>query len=135
MHSNLNKEIYTSYYALSGEDPRAIGTSIIAPPFFAGPILNIVAPTWDMVTGAKQSEQQYQASGQYEHDYIELLHSRQLTAEYVYSLLPEQAILLCFEKDETYCHRRMLARWLETNLNITIPELQHTFVEQALDFE
>ena len=31
-------------------------------------------------------------------------------------------VILCWEKDPTNCHRRMLAKWLEDNLKISIPE-------------
>jgi hypothetical protein len=39
--------------------------------------------------------------------------------------LGRDSILLCWEKFNECCHRRMVAEWLETNLSIEIPEFGH----------
>lgn len=31
--------------------------------------------------------------------------------------------LLCFEKKGKFCHRRLLAEWLEDKVNVSVPEL------------
>ena len=36
---------------------------------------------------------------------------------------PAEPILLCFEAPPLWCHRRMVAEWLEDRLGVTIPEL------------
>ena len=36
-----------------------------------------------------------------------------------------EPVLLFFEKDATGCHRRLVARWLERELGIEVPELEH----------
>jgi hypothetical protein len=41
----------------------------------------------------------------------------------VYEELGEDAVLLCFEAPGEYCHRRVVAEWLENNLGIQVPEL------------
>jgi DNA-directed RNA polymerase subunit N (RpoN/RPB10) len=41
----------------------------------------------------------------------------------VLSDLGDEAILLCWEKTREECHRRLVAEWLEKNLDIKIPEL------------
>lgn len=35
----------------------------------------------------------------------------------------KDAVLLCFEAPGEYCHRRVVAEWLERNLGIEVPEL------------
>jgi hypothetical protein len=45
-----------------------------------------------------------------------------LDAQELYDWLGENAILLCYEKAGDFCHRRLVAEWLETNLGIKIPE-------------
>lgn len=42
----------------------------------------------------------------------------------VYEELGQDAVLLCFEPPGQYCHRRVVAEWLEKNLGIQVPELQ-----------
>jgi hypothetical protein len=37
--------------------------------------------------------------------------------------LGPDAILLCWEAPGQECHRRLVAEWLEKNLNIKVPEL------------
>ena len=40
----------------------------------------------------------------------------------VFSDLGKDAILLCYEKPGENCHRRVVAEWLEQNLNVDVPE-------------
>lgn len=46
-----------------------------------------------------------------------------LDAKQVYEELGENAVLLCWERPEKFCHRRMVARWLEKELGVKITEL------------
>lgn len=36
-----------------------------------------------------------------------------------------EVILLCWEKPEEFCHRRLVAAWLESHLGVIIPEVGH----------
>lgn len=38
----------------------------------------------------------------------------------------ENVVLLCHEKEGDFCHRRIVAKWLEENLSIEVPELGKT---------
>jgi hypothetical protein len=46
-------------------------------------------------------------------------------------------ILLCYEKDSTFCHRRIVAEWLEAALGIKVPEMEHAVkkMPNLWDFE
>ena len=52
-----------------------------------------------------------------------------LNPQEVYNKLGDNAVLLCYESWEsikngkTTCHRRIVAKWLEDNLNIKVDEL------------
>lgn len=48
---------------------------------------------------------------------------KNLDAEKVFKSLGENAVLLCFEKPTEFCHRFLVAGWLEYNLNISVDEL------------
>lgn len=49
-----------------------------------------------------------------------------LDANTVYSELNEfgkNVVLLCFEENNEFCHRQLVATWLERELSITVPEI------------
>ena len=60
-----------------------------------------------------------------EDDYIQKFYERVLSPlnpKEVYETLGKDAVLLCFEKPTEFCHRFLVAGWLELNLNIQIDE-------------
>lgn len=66
--------------------------------------------------------------------YTELYYEKvlnNLSPKQVYEELGDNAVLLCYEKwtdienDKTFCHRRIVAKWLENNLGIRVEELEH----------
>ncbi len=72
-------------------------------------------------------EQEYQKlKEENQDDYINKFYNKvllPLEASEVYSSLGENAVLLCFEKPTQFCHRFLVAAWLELNLGIEIDEL------------
>jgi hypothetical protein len=44
----------------------------------------------------------------------------------------QDVVLLCHEKEEDFCHRHLVARWLEANLNITVKELGRGGLAESL---
>ncbi len=59
-------------------------------------------------------------------DYIEKFYNKVLKpldpAE-IYNFLGDNAVLLCFEKPTEFCHRFLVASWLEMELGVEIDEL------------
>ena len=55
------------------------------------------------------------------HYYKEVLDK--LNPQDIYNILGENAVLLCWEEPGEFCHRRLIAEWLEWELNIEINEL------------
>lgn len=77
-------------------------------------VFKALAPTWAML---KMSDAEYdQAYGE---------HLAKLDAREIFEQLGENAVLLCWEGFNVKCHRRMVAEWLEDELGIEIPELEH----------
>lgn len=133
-----SKRIHTSYYARSGEHPNAIGISASVPKGFTGPHMTVLAPSWDLLERYKKGEM---TKMQYADEYITLLESRNLTPQIIYDSIPHAAILLCYEKPGEFCHRRVLAEWLEINLKVRIDEWvsdeerkKEEFVDELLKF-
>jgi len=59
-------------------------------------------------------------NGEYRAAYQEILD--RLDPRKVYQELGEDAILLCWEKPGEFCHRRLVAEWLERELGVEVPE-------------
>jgi len=48
-----------------------------------------------------------------------------LNAREIYEELGENAVLLCYEIPEEFCHRHLVAEWLERELGIKITEFDY----------
>ncbi len=53
-------------------------------------------------------------------DYVKLLKKRRLKPQAIYKKYKD-CVLICHEKDNSGCHRRMVIRWLNENLGIEEP--------------
>lgn len=51
----------------------------------------------------------------------------ELDPEKVLNELGEDAVLLCWEPAGKFCHRRLVAKWLEESLGIEVPELPSNY--------
>ena len=108
----------TSYYgrinSKSYNQFKQYGVQIsISARYWGGPKYAPLFPTWEMVNCEDKET--------YEKMYRDQILSK-LDPLKVYNDLGENAILLChesiarIEKGETFCHRHMVARWLEEEL-------------------
>lgn len=139
------KNIQTSNYARNGKNPDAISISCSSPQWFMGAKFPLLAPEWTMVDSIKKG---LMSEKEYTMKYIDLIKNRrnqgQLTALMIYDMLPENSILLCYEPPNEFCHRRVLAEWINIETGIEIPEWksekelnqegQKEFVDSLLDF-
>lgn len=57
----------------------------------------------------------------YTKEYYNLILNK-LNPEKVYDDLQDY-VLLCYEKPGDFCHRRLVANWIETSLGIVVPEI------------
>lgn len=142
------KTIYTSYFARHAQHPNAIAICCILTSWvrdnagFRGEHRPELGPTWEMV---KQAKQGYMTHEQFAEQYIQTLHNRGFTPQSIVDRLPENAILLCYETPQDFCHRHVLTDWLKQHqVDAEIRELltedeqrqqeQHQFVETALEW-
>jgi hypothetical protein len=106
----------TGYFAKHGNIPGAISISISSPKFFHGSQYRFLAPRWEMLKMSRDD---------YDRHYILIL--RSLSPKKVYDDLVKlgknaEPVLLCWEKPNTWCHRRLVAEWLEMFLKVEISE-------------
>jgi hypothetical protein len=80
-----------------------------------GEVKTTGAPSWEII-----------------HEKDPELYKKRYYEEVLSKLDPEQvasdlegSVLLCHEKDSTFCHRKIVAEWLEAALGIKVPEMEH----------
>lgn len=114
------KKLYTSYLAKNAKHPDAIAICAWVPPYYASvkryPLL---APEMALVKLYKSNQVNQE---EYTEEYFKTLKKRGVTAQQVVNDMHEGAIMLCFEKPGEFCHRRLVAEWVETETGVVVPE-------------
>jgi uncharacterized protein YeaO (DUF488 family) len=114
----------TSSFSISGKDPNAVSIARIPPRWipFKGRKYPALAPSKILLKAWNYHELT-------EEEYTERFYQENLsktTPEKVLKDLGEEAVLLCYEKPGQFCHRRLVAGWLEEALGIVVPEISVT---------
>jgi len=115
------KTIYTSNYARNSGNPKAIGISYVVPEWYEGTTMPKLAPMKAMINTFKRKKDAYMER-QYSYRYISLLRSRNINANNLLEEIPDGSILLCYEAPGEFCHRRVLADWIEHHTGVHIQE-------------
>lgn len=114
-------KIWTSYWGGHAKWPTdaiPIGITRYKPHFFYGINLESLAPSENLLWKWKNNQiDEYM----FERLYFEELRERGFTPEGVKSILREAVgyrpiILCCYEKPDEFCHRHLLAKWLDDNI-------------------
>ncbi len=109
--------IQTSYYSNPklrqvSNRFRLVGISQGVPKWYRGDVFKALAPTWAMVR-MKDMEQYTQC---YKSEILAKLDPVKLAKTL------DNTILLCWEKPGEFCHRRLVAEWLEAATGVSVPE-------------
>ncbi len=115
------KKIYTSNYARQASNIKAIGISLVVPEWYEGARRLDLAPSSDMLFSIKRDKKGYNQR-KYVRDYIDLLHERNIKPQELIDSLEDGSILLCYESPNEFCHRRVLADWIEDHTGFKIEE-------------
>lgn len=123
--------IYTSYYAVCNKLPNnlaKIQISVYSPPGIEGLIpMKALSPSEDLLRRAKGGQV---SNEEYKTEYLNNFVSKGLTPESLYNGLLrfakshgyEGLVLLCYESPDKFCHRHVLAEWLNEIANPKIEE-------------
>lgn len=116
--------IYTSYYGNLVTNPRGltlVSVSNSIPKWFPWPCekLRSVIPDWSLVNGYKSGEI---TEDEYRAEYLQMLNKRD--RETVLQQLNDislrsdggDTVLLCWEGVNKFCHRHILAEWLDQSI-------------------
>lgn len=107
----------TSNYWKNGKHPDAVSIAGRAPDWYKGRQYKKLAPKYHFFIKFKQDRDKEYYTEHYNKEVLGVLDPKE-----VYEELGEDAILLCWEKSGNFCHRRLIAVWLEKALGITIDE-------------
>jgi len=115
--------MHTSYYSSKklNASMHLVAISRTVPKFMDGKVevYRPLCPPWALISAIKEGKI---TEAKYEQDYHSGVLSR-LDPEQVYRTLGADAVLLCWEAPGRFCHRHIVAKWLNNALNVTITEL------------
>jgi hypothetical protein len=108
----------TSYFAKSGNHVNSVSIALYPPKWYTGVCYPGLAPPDHLLKLWKE--------GKIDEEGYEEIYSRRvlwhLRPHKIIEDLGQDAILLCWEKSEKFCHRHIVARWLMANADITVEE-------------
>lgn len=113
-------KIFTSYFGqlknLAKDGIIPISIARYTPGYFKGRSIINVAPTGPMLSMKDEEYKKAYAEILRHVDVVKLHRNILQIAD------GRNVALLCYEKPGEFCHRRLLAEWMERSLNIEIPE-------------
>jgi hypothetical protein len=110
--------VLTSCFGIKGKDKKGIAISVSSPSWYSGRIYPELYPPIDLVIDYKRgtiSQEEY--TYRYNNEVL-----AKLDPFDVIDIIGNDAILLCWEGPGKFCHRRLVAKWLEDSIGIEIPE-------------
>lgn len=111
--------VYTSNYARHNGNPKAIAISCTVKDWIDVPLhIKELAPTWQMVQAHRDGNL---SNDEYKIQYLELLEKRNIDPK-IFEQMEDGTMLLCYESPGDFCHRRILAEWVESKTGFVIPE-------------
>jgi len=108
----------TSYFAINATHPNAVSIALSSPDYYHGRKYRKLAPPNWLLNLYKRN---HNKSIYIDHYQLEIL--GKLDPREVYAELGEMAVLLCWEKPKSFCHRHLVAKWFKENLGLEVTEL------------
>ena len=122
-------KIYTSYFGnlknLEKNNIVPIGICCYPPKWFKGPNLLSIAPTPDILINCKSNHQEY--IKRFKNEIISLQNDpKEFVKRITFISEGKDLALCCFEKPNEFCHRHLVAEWLNETLNLNVEEFNIT---------
>ena len=116
--------IYTGYFAKVKQYENAGLTTVSisgkAPSFYKGPEYKGLAPRWQMFNDWKKGKIDNFGYTKLFNQYLETLDKE--SVKRALESFGENVVLLCYEKPGDFCHRHIVADWIEENLGLVVEE-------------
>ena len=120
-------KIYTSYFGnlknLKKHHIVPIGVSRFPPRDFNGPNLISIAPTIDILNSCKSNHQQY--IKRYKTEVLSIQEEQQdFVNRLEFISNGNDVALCCYEEPDKFCHRHLIAEWLNEKLKLDVQEFK-----------
>ena len=109
----------TSYYSKNADNPNAVSIAAKCPAFYKGREYKKLAPKYWFFKKYKEDGDEDFYIEQYHKEVLNKLDPRQ-----VYEELGADAVILCWEAPDKFCHRHIVADWLFDHIGIEIKEIE-----------
>ena len=119
--------LFTSSYLRSGWHPSAVSISRWAPKEFAGPAYLDLAPSKELLLDYKNG-----LVDDVEYTRRFMSHLLTLDPHKVVADIPPRSILLCYERSRQFCHRHIVAEWIETATGVIVREITSLDVDRFI---
>lgn len=118
--------IYTSYFG----NIRRLPTDLVcisicgkAPNWYEGLQYKVVAPKYKFFMEWKENKDNDFYIEHFNKEVLDMLSVKKVYDDLEKMTKGRDCVLLCYERPEDFCHRHLVAKWLEDNLNISVIEL------------
>lgn len=116
-------KIYTSYFSNGAKLSKAgimmIGIALYPPKWFDGPSIKYVSPSWDILHNAESHDVYTQ---RFKDEILKRRDPRVFINNIERIANGRDVALCCFEKPEDFCHRHLVAKWLNEKLGLKVEE-------------
>ena len=117
--------IYTSYFAKLRQIPDHIVPISIcakAPDCYKGLQYKKLAPKYSFLMKYKQDRNASAYIECFQKEILSLLNQEDVLSELMELSEEKDIVLLCFEKSQDFCHRHLVADWLNVNQQASVKE-------------
>jgi len=109
----------TSYFVKCAKEPGAVSIARFPPKWYTGAQYLPLAPAADML----RTENWDEYRRRYREEVLSVLDPDAVLRDLGVDNAGHDIVLLCFEKDRSYCHRGLVAAWFQETKGIRVPEL------------
>lgn len=120
-------KIYTSYFAKIKNMPENIIPITIcgqAPKGYNGKQFRVLAPTYDIFKQYKQTGDSELYTQRFYNERLNKLNALDIYKRLEILSEGKDIALICYEKPSDFCHRHLVADWLNKELNINVEEFK-----------
>lgn len=108
--------IETSCFSVYKNTPNGVAISRGVPKWFKGEKEVALCPSWALIKNTKMGQKEWVRA--YYEEVLALLDPIQIAEKM------EGKVMLCWEKPGEFCHRRVVAEWIEKETGIIVPEYE-----------
>lgn len=130
-------KIYTSYFAkgktLRAQGIRIISIALYSPPHTKYDCLLCLAPTHSILYDKYRTEERY--THRYINEVLGKLDANKLIEQISSISRGSDVALCCYEKPTDFCHRHIVAKWIQENTGVEVEEFGSSRNKEVIQTE